>query len=292
MFKNVLRGFMLKPIAVYPVFIKITGDPHSAMAVSQILYWYGVANGEFYKTDGELSSEIYATAEQIKRIKKVLHSLSFLKITLRGVPAKTFYDVDLDALEHEINSVIETSSLGEKTQTRSGEKTQTRQGEKAQTNTENTTETTAETTSENIHIREKSEKKKAVDSKVPLYETIELPDFIDRKLWNEWQAYRIEKNGKNATQSPRAFAIHINELTELHQHGYSANECLEVLKKTGWVGVNQKLCIEKVKEKRDLFSPVSNPLPTKQNGRNRDFTTPAEYLGPDPFRTPSEKLIN
>jgi hypothetical protein len=38
--KNVLIQFNQKPIAVYPIYIKITGSVNAGLLLSQIMYWY------------------------------------------------------------------------------------------------------------------------------------------------------------------------------------------------------------------------------------------------------------
>ena len=162
--KSLLKAFNQKPIVVYPVYITLTGDHACAAALAQILYWRDIAGGEFYKTDDELSKEIYATPKQMKRIKAVLHRLSFLNISLKNVPARTFYDVDYEELGRVINEVSHSSSLYQKGQTSQSQMAQTSQSQMAQTSqsqmaqtsqsqmvpsiTENTTEITPEITPE------------------------------------------------------------------------------------------------------------------------------------------------
>ena len=94
-----------KPIVIYPVYLDITGDYATAAALGQVLYWHEVMRGKFYKTDADFEQELHLTHRQFKRVKTSLKTLSFLKITLEQVPAKTFWDVDYEALTALIESI-------------------------------------------------------------------------------------------------------------------------------------------------------------------------------------------
>lgn len=158
---QVIKAFRQKPIVIYPIYLTLTGDYATAAALAQVLYWHEVMNGKFYKIDADFERELHLTPKQFKRVKTVLKSLSFLKITLEQVPAKTFYDVDYGALSALIASMVDRNEspqssqkgqtrLSQKGQTVLSQKGQTEPSQKGQTITENTTEIKTEITNNNV----------------------------------------------------------------------------------------------------------------------------------------------
>lgn len=93
-----------KPITIYPFCLEVTGDYATAAALGQVLYWHE-KRGKFNKTDSDFALELCLTTKQFKRIKTLLKSLSFLKVTVEQMPSKTFYDVDSESLAASINSM-------------------------------------------------------------------------------------------------------------------------------------------------------------------------------------------
>jgi hypothetical protein len=142
--KNVLIQFNQKPIAVYPIYIKITGSVNAGLLLSQIMYWYGAVNGRtFYKSDAEIMEETMLSVNELRHAKARLKQMSFIKITLHGVPAKTHYTIDDKLLFSEINkcSLVESTKLDKS-------KPRNYNSEINETNTENTTENTTKNTTE------------------------------------------------------------------------------------------------------------------------------------------------
>src|SRR5574343_1509082 len=145
-----------KPIVIYPVYLDITGDYATAAALGQVLYWHEVMRGKFYKTDSDFEQELHLTPNQFRRVKTELKSLPFLKITVEQIPAKTFYDVDYEALASLIGQ-IRTHQKGETVPAQKGETVPAQKGEtvpaqKGETITENTTENTTENNNNNETI--------------------------------------------------------------------------------------------------------------------------------------------
>ena len=93
-------------IAVNPAFIEITGDAHSAIALSQIIFWQKKMNRYIWKKDKELAEEICATDKQIRRIKANLKKLPFVKISLHKAQGltQTHYEIDMSLLEIELET--------------------------------------------------------------------------------------------------------------------------------------------------------------------------------------------
>jgi hypothetical protein len=94
-----LRQFSKRQIAYHPVYRTITGSTTAGILLSQLMYWWDKMNGnEFYKTDAELIEETAMTIDEIKGAKARLKTFDFVSITRKGVPAKTYYSIDLDNL--------------------------------------------------------------------------------------------------------------------------------------------------------------------------------------------------
>jgi hypothetical protein len=142
--KKLLVNLNLRPIAVYPIYIKITGSVNAGLLLSQIMYWYSAVNGRtFYKSDAEIMEETMLSVNELRHAKARLKQMSFIKITLHGVPAKTHYTIDDKLLYSEINecSLVESTKLDKS-------KPRNYNSEINETNTENTTENTTKNTTE------------------------------------------------------------------------------------------------------------------------------------------------
>ena len=141
--KEILIKLNQRPIAVYPIYIRLTGSVTSGLLLSQIMYWYSAVNGRaFYKSDAEIMEETMLTINELRSAKLRLKSLSFINIYLKGVPAKTHYDVNADLLFSEINkcSLVKSTKLDKLNQLNSV-------SDINETITENTTKNTTKNTS-------------------------------------------------------------------------------------------------------------------------------------------------
>lgn len=107
---SALLKFAARPICFYPSFSKLTGSVNAGVLLSQLFYWYGRSERKFYKTDAEIMEETTLSERELKTAKAKLKELCFLKITLEGMPAKTFYDFDLQKMEIELQFVLMGSS--------------------------------------------------------------------------------------------------------------------------------------------------------------------------------------
>ena len=96
----------------------------------------------------------------------------------------------------------------------------------------------------------------------PFYETIEIPDFIDREMWLGWQRERKEKFKSKAAYTAFAINQHLLQLTELHNEGFNANAALVLIRSSVWQGVNKNVCIEKLQAQK-------NPLETGSSSINK-----------------------
>ena len=96
--KNILVALHQRPIAVYPIYIDIMESASGGIVLSQILYWWSKKGGKFWKTDEELRRETRVSAWTLRTIKVKLKELGFIIVTREGIPCKTFYDVDPEAM--------------------------------------------------------------------------------------------------------------------------------------------------------------------------------------------------
>jgi hypothetical protein len=154
--KEILIKLNQRPIAVYPIYINLTGSVTSGLLLSQIMYWYSAVNGRaFYKSDAEIMEETMLTANELRSAKLRLKSLSFMNMYLKGVPARTHYEIDADLLFSEINksSLVKSTKLDKLNPLNS-------YSEINETITESTTENTTKNTT-----------KKGCEFKNPLPET-------------------------------------------------------------------------------------------------------------------------
>lgn len=104
--KQVLKALHQRPIAVYPVYIDLTGSIAGGLLLSQLLYWLEKVDREIWKTDAEILAETRLTQTEFKNAKKAIAALPFMSVTKRGVPPKTYYAVDWDGLGIAIESLI------------------------------------------------------------------------------------------------------------------------------------------------------------------------------------------
>lgn len=95
-----------RPIVVYRAYVRLTGSSSAGMFLSQILYWCAAVNGRpFYKVDAEIEEETGLTPKEIRNAKSLLKRFSFIEIKAKGVPPKTWYTVDVTALQAELDKL-------------------------------------------------------------------------------------------------------------------------------------------------------------------------------------------
>lgn len=101
--KDVLKALNQRPVAYYPIYAVGTGSIPSAVALSQLMYWFGVSRDKIYKTDSELKEETGLSDKEIRTVKKKLKTIPFLTVTREGVPAKTFYEIDWEKYKYSMS---------------------------------------------------------------------------------------------------------------------------------------------------------------------------------------------
>ena len=142
--KEILINLNQRPIAVYPIYIKLTGSVNAGLLLSQIMYWYSAVKGrKFYKSDAEIMEETMLSLNELRGAKSRLKELPFIMITLHGIPAKTHYDINVTLLINAINenTLVKSTKLNKL-------KSQKYNSEINECNTENTTDNTSKNTTD------------------------------------------------------------------------------------------------------------------------------------------------
>jgi hypothetical protein len=95
-----------RPIAFHRIFVTLAGSFTAAGMLSQALYWTRIklrdqpaSDGWFYKTQAEWEEETGLTRSEQETARKHLRKTPFWGEARRGIPAKLYFRVDLDALE-------------------------------------------------------------------------------------------------------------------------------------------------------------------------------------------------
>lgn len=97
-----------------PVHIDITGSVTAGYLLSQIWYWSEVSSfKEFYKTDKDFCDELRLSIYELKGAKERLKELGIVKIYRKGIPAKTYYKLNLGLYVEKITSYGKTKQLEE-----------------------------------------------------------------------------------------------------------------------------------------------------------------------------------
>ena len=154
--KDILINLNQRPIAVYPIYIKLTGSVNAGLLLSQIMYWYSAVKGrKFYKSDAEIMEETMLSLNELRGAKSRLKELPFIMITLHGIPAKTHYDINVTLLINAINenTLVKSTKLNKlKSQKYNGEINQCNTENTTKNNTKNTTDISFENPSEFSHF--------------------------------------------------------------------------------------------------------------------------------------------
>jgi hypothetical protein len=90
-----------QPIAYHPVIARAVGSVSAGVLLSQLLYWTPRTedpDGWFYKTRDELHAETALTRYEQESARKALKKLGILEEAVRGLPAKIYFRINVDAL--------------------------------------------------------------------------------------------------------------------------------------------------------------------------------------------------
>ena len=196
---NTLKQLNQRPIAYYPIYRVIAGSTTAGIHLSQLMYWFSKKD-KIYKTDKEIIEETMLSEKELRNTKKLIKKLDFITVSVEGVPAKTYYEIDWEKYQISIEN-IETkgqdcnSQMGEtrndqraKLETTKGQDCNSQMGETNKNNNFNT-ETTTETTTD----INKNKNKKSLQSKI-LEKVSEHIDNINASALDEWLEYKNYKS--------------------------------------------------------------------------------------------------
>ncbi len=110
--KNFLRSIFERPIAYYPIFARIMGSVAGGVLLSQLMYWWSYYGEEFYISDEELRSQTFLSKRELQYAKERLKELPFVKVSRKGMPARTFYDIDVEKFQEYITNLMPNNSKG------------------------------------------------------------------------------------------------------------------------------------------------------------------------------------
>jgi hypothetical protein len=219
--KNLLIQLNQRPIAVYPIYIKITGSVNAGLLLSQLMYWYGAVNGRiFYKSDIEIMEETCLSESELRTAKNKLKSMPFIEIKAKGVPAKTHYSINAENLISEIHAFSSAKSTKLKTRNQRNSNS-----EFNETITENTTENTTKNTTDICFENEFSTFEKITiddsqSSKVnPFSVVAKLQSHKERK-----ESCAKEKKEKKPNPTYEAFTVFCQTFEQLSGASYPTDQ--------------------------------------------------------------------
>lgn len=197
--KNVLKALHQHPIAVYPIYIDVTGSIAGGVLLSQLLYWIEKVDREIWKTDAEIIKETHLTQTEFKNAKKAIAALPFMSVAKKGTPPTTRYNVDWDKMHEYLDEMLSsvTYQLNRRLSTnkRGGNLPNKRVGNLPY-NTESTSKTSSEITSEEFVEKEFS---------TPLLDADEIED-IEQQIYHskttEPKRKKVAQKKEKVTDDP------------------------------------------------------------------------------------------
>lgn len=90
---NIFTNVQGKGVFVVVGYRRLMGTLAGAVALSQLVYW-GHKKTRFWKTDAELMEETGLSEKEWRLAKCRLKTIPFLKITVEGIPPKTWYEFE------------------------------------------------------------------------------------------------------------------------------------------------------------------------------------------------------
>ncbi|MBR8464412.1 hypothetical protein KDD93_07525 [Campylobacter sp. faydin G-24] len=108
--RELLKALNQAPISYYPIYAKLTGSVTSAILLSQLIDCFERSGkNKIYKSNDELMAETTLSVDEFKSAKNKIKNLDFIKVTLEGLPAKTYYEINWDRHEQSLINLTKTS---------------------------------------------------------------------------------------------------------------------------------------------------------------------------------------
>lgn len=194
--KYLLEQYQENPIAFHRIYSTITKGVATGLLFSQLMYWDKVMkHQDFYKTDKDFCNELSIGMKEFRNSKAKLVKLGLVETYLKGVPAKTYYKVNRDALLDMISSLAQRDKLD-------CPKGTNKNGPKGQTiYTENTSDITTEKLQQlfekEIQTDNLKEKQKFIS-----YWT-EKNTWGKKERWQKQQVFDIKRRWATWTQNTK-----------------------------------------------------------------------------------------
>jgi hypothetical protein len=113
----IVETYKIEPILFNRVLGEITGSATAGLFLSQLLFWWdkGATNGWIYKTIKDVQLETCLKRSEQDRAIRAWKALGVLKVKLRSIPRKRFFQIDVHVLGTLIVEHIHRSSLQKST---------------------------------------------------------------------------------------------------------------------------------------------------------------------------------
>lgn len=96
---NLFDALNDRPIVYHGIYSQIMGTTSAGLLMSQLIYWSKAMNHQkFYKIDNEICDELKMGNKELRNAKKRVIESGVFKVTIKGVPPKTYYQIDLQKL--------------------------------------------------------------------------------------------------------------------------------------------------------------------------------------------------
>ena len=87
------------PIAFFPAYKIIMGTTSGGIVLSQLMFLFGAHGPTIYHQDSQFMRETASTPKELKNAKISLKKLPWLRVFLKGTPARTHYEIDWEAYD-------------------------------------------------------------------------------------------------------------------------------------------------------------------------------------------------
>lgn len=214
---ELIRLMNEKPIAFNKHYVFLGCGINGAVMLSQLVYWSDKSkdrNGWIYKTSKDWTEETGLTRREQDTARKNLRELGFIEEHKHGIPCKTHYRVNKEALYNALIGLAQNSQSNAHISQTDAQKRQT-DAHISQTNTENTSKITTDINNKRKFKFNPKE--------------MDLPPNVDYKLWCEFVDMRSDINKKLPERSAKMI------LSELESFGVTANESLSNAIKATWL---------------------------------------------------------
>ena len=110
--QQILAALHQKPVAFYPLYRHLMESTAGGLILSQLMFKFSSAGHEgFFYTDQDIFSATGVTPHELRQAKERLKALPFIELSLKGVPAQTWWEIDWEIYETYVGSFLEGKPL-------------------------------------------------------------------------------------------------------------------------------------------------------------------------------------